>query len=141
MVDPIGVNGRPRIANSMGTCAIGTDHQGLTTLAGFTSGAQAFLNETNSGLTLHYTAGVGGSTGWNASTAATMVHLQVGVAENPVVAMYWLNASLAHYGPISHYDITWGAGVSITFRTTDGGTTWYDMGSSWFGQRGVFYLN
>lgn len=140
MVAPVGINGRPRIANNMGTCAIGSNHEGLTTLAGFTSGAQTFLNYTNSGLTLRYNAGMGGTTGWNSGTAATMIHLQVGVHENPVVATYWLGIAAAHYAAIKEYDIMWGAGVTINIKTIDHPTTWHGLAGNWHYQVGVFYL-
>lgn len=140
LVAPTGPNGRPRIASYMGTCVLGTDYEGFTTLSGFTSGAQDFLNQTGSGLTIKYSAGIGGSTGFNQSTAATMVHLQVGVYENPVVATYWPTSTSAHYAPITHYDILWSNGVAINIRTTDHGTVWYNISSHWSGQIGVYFL-
>lgn len=142
MVAENGVNGRPRIANYMGTCAVGTgnNREGLTLLSGFTNGIQNFLSETNTNLTLRWRAGIGGSTGWNQSAAADIIHRQVGMAENPVLAAYWPTATTAHYAPIVRYDILWSAGVSITIRTLDGGNQWYVLGGTWSGQEGVFYL-
>ncbi len=140
LVAPTGPNGRPRIPSYMGTCVLGTNYEGFTTLSGFTNGAQDFLSQSGSGLTIKYSAGIGGSTGFNQSTAATMVHLQVGVYENPVVATYWPNSTSAHYSPITHYDILWSNGVAINIRTIDGGTIWYNISSHWSGQIGVYYL-
>ena len=72
--------------------------------------------------------------------AANMIHLQVGVKENPVVATYWLSSTVAHYAPISEYDIMWGAGVTINIKTVDHNNIWYNISSHWSGQLGVFYL-
>jgi hypothetical protein len=140
MVQGNGVNGRPRIANYMGTCAIGSSNEGLTLLSGFTNGIQDLLSETNTPLTLRWRAGIGGSTGWDQSAVANIVHLQVGVAENPVVVTYWPSTTLAHFAPITHYDILWGNGVSIAVRTLDHGNQRFTLGGNWSGQEGVYYL-
>lgn len=140
LVAPTGINGRPRIAEYMGTCVLGTAYEGFTSIGSFVSGGQGFLNETNSGLTMLYTAGNGGPNGYNSHNAANYIHLQVGVKENPVVATYWPNAVTAHYSPITHYDIMWGAGITINVRTMDHGANWYGLSSHWAGQIGVYYL-
>ena len=141
LVEPDGLNGRPRIAEYMGTCVAGTNYEGLTTLSGFTNGIEDFLNQTNTDLTLVWTAGIGGSTGWNQSTAANIIHLEVGVAENPVVVTYWPTAVTAHYSAITEYDIMWGAGVTINVLTIDDSATWQMLGGSWSGQEGVYYFD
>lgn len=141
LVAGVGVNGRPRIADYMGTCALlGSELQGFTTIGGFVNGAKDFLNQTGSGLTIKYSAGIGGSTGFNQSTAATMVHLQVGVKENPVVATYWPSSTTAHYSDIIEYDILWSNGVSINIKTREDPDVWHSISSHWSGQIGVYYL-
>jgi hypothetical protein len=62
------------------------------------------------------------------------------MAQNPVVATYWLSSVLAHYAPIRDYDIMWDGEVSILIRTEDEPGKWYTLGGAWSGQEGVYYF-
>lgn len=151
MVDPVGDNGRPRIAQYMGTCYFGGG--GLTYGNSFKSGANKYLSDANAksptgnpirlqGNVSHYAGNVFGA----ASTKADMIMQEVGRDNNPVVAEYFLGDRYdtfveGHFAPIAQYWIRHGASAYVDVKTTNHSGRWYSLSGGWGTERGVFYID
>lgn len=151
MVDPVGDNGRPRIAQYMGTCYFGGG--GLTYGNSFKSGANKYLLDAKAksptGNQLwtranvsHYAGNVFGA----ASTKADMIMQEVGRDNNPVVAEYFLGDRYdtfveGHFAPIAQYWIRQGASAYVDIKTRNHDDRWYSLSGGWGTERGVFYID
>ena len=151
MVDPVGINGRARIANYMGTCFFGGG--GLTYGNALVSGGRRFLADagakspTGKQLALranvsHYAGNVFAAAG----TKADMIMQEVGRDNNPVVAEYFLGGKgdlfvEGHFAPIAQYWIRSGASAYVDVKTTNHGDRWYSLSGGWGTERGVFYID
>lgn len=138
LIAEVGVNGRPRIANYMGTCWNGGGS--MTIGAGFTSGGNNFLRDAGSSLRVksnvsHYAGNV-----TSAPTKANILKDQVGAKNNPVVAEYFRGPGRGHFSPVTSYAIYNGVTKGVNIKTIDNTGRWYSLSGIWGTERGVFYL-
>ena len=137
LVEGIGVNNRPRIANYMGTCWNGGGS--MTLGSPFATGGNKFLQD--AGSTLRVKSNVSHYIGNHiaAGAKANILKTQIGSNNNPVVAEYFKGPFKGHFSPVTAYKIYSGAVTSITVQTRDD-RTWQSLTGIWGTERGLFYL-
>jgi hypothetical protein len=138
-------NGRPMIANYMGTCILGAGDKtgGLTTGGGFATGAMNFLRDNNASLRLDYNISSYAGNGTAAAEKARLIVRNIGRndgRENPVLALYFIGGGVGHFAPITHYRNMWQGTVNVTIKTTDHNDRYYSLSGFWGTQRGVYAL-
>ena len=138
LVAQVGVNGRPRIANYMGTCWNGGGS--MTVGAGFTSGGNNFLKDAGSSLRVHSNVSHLAGNLIAAPAKADMLKSQIGTANNPVVAEYFRGPFQGHFSPVTEYNIYNGFTTIVNVKTKDDPNNFYSLSIGWGAERGVFYL-
>lgn len=148
MLDEIGINGRPRIANYMGTCYIG-QNQSMTTGRGFRDGGNRFLRDANAtlhGRPLYFRGNISapGEHKFAANAKKNILKDQIGRDNNPVVAEYSLRVpDQAHFAPIGRYFISIGVAPTLRVMTTDHFLAgWYSLSNPWIlAELGTYYID
>ena len=151
LVAEVGVNGRPRIANYMGTCKVLLTDNSLTTGHGYITGANNFLKSSGSGLKMiGYYSDPRAYAGWDLfdEQKARLIVQNVGYAENPVVAEYFRGSvSAGHFSAIREYRNLWQGNVDVTVKTVDDYNAsnhqydrFWSLQGAWTLESGVFTL-
>lgn len=136
---PLGLHGRPLIANYMGTCW--NTGGSMTIGVGFRDGARAFLRDQNLNLTVtsnisHYTGNV-----TSAPAKAAILIRNIGDKNNPVIAEYFRGFGQGHYSPVTHYAIYDTGSNGLNVRTLSDPNEWMlSLSGTWGTERGVFAL-
>ena len=142
MTDPLGLRGRPLVANYMGTC---WNTGGSQTLGkGFRDGGSDFLASQGSSLRVksnfsHYDGNAASK-----QAKANILLQEIGDDENPVVTEYWPGAVTGHFSAVKAYHLYMNSGgglLEVSVRTVDDPYTWYTLSGTWMAEVGLFYLN
>lgn len=138
MTAPLGLHGRPLIANYMGTCW--NTGGSMTIGVGFRDGARAFLRDQNVNLTVtsnisHYTGNV-----TSAPAKAAILIRNIGDKNNPVIAEYFRGFGQGHYSPVTHYAVYDTGSNGLNVRTLSDPNEWMSLSGTWGTERGVFAL-
>ncbi len=134
---PIGMNGRPNIANYMGTCW--NTGGSMTIGAAYRDGAIAFLRDQKVNRTVvsnisHYTGNV-----TSAPAKADILIRNIGQRDNPVVALYFRGVGQGHYSPVTSYAV-YDTGANGLNVQTLSDAQWMSLSGTWGTERGVFAI-
>jgi len=138
MTAPLGLHGRPLIANYMDTCWNTGDS--MTIGIGFRDGAKNFLQNQNLNFTVtsnisHYAGNV-----TSAPAKAAILIRNIGNKNNPVIAEYFRGFGQGHYSPVTKYAV-YDTGVNgLNVQTLSDPTEWMSLSGTWGTERGVFAL-
>lgn len=138
MTAPLGLHGRPLIANYMGTCW--NTGGSMTIGVGFRDGARAFLQDQNVNLTMisnisHYTGNV-----TSAPAKAAILIRNIGDKNNPVIAEFFRSFGQGHYSPVTKYAVYDTGSNGLNVQTLTDPSEWMSLSGTWGTERGVFAL-
>lgn len=135
---PLGLHGRPLIANYMGTCW--NTGGSMTIGAGYRDGAKAFLLAEGKSHTVksnisHYSGNV-----TSAPAKAQILIRNIGNNNNPVVAEYFRGVTDGHFSPVTQYAVYDSGSNGLNVMTMTDGFEWYSLSGTWGTERGVFAI-
>lgn len=148
MTAPLGLRGRPLIANYMGSCYNGG---GVQTIGyGFRDGANNFLRDQGSSRRIKSNISHGPGNVTSASSKASILIRNIGELNRPVIAEYFTGLLKGHFSPVVDYAVYDSGSNGLNIRTVGdlvgpnpGGKpdyTWYSLSGTWGTERGVFAL-
>lgn len=142
MTAPLGLRGRPLIANYMGSCYNGG---GIQTVGfGFRDGAKNFLRDQGSSLRMVSNISHGSGNVTSAPSKASILIRNIGERNRPVIAEYFTGLGKGHYSPVVDYAVYDSGTNGLNIRTVGdlqySDYDWYSLSGTWGLERGVFAL-
>ena len=139
MTEPLGLHGRPLIANYMGTCW--NTGGSMTIGAGFRDGATAFLQH-HAGASFTVTSNISHYTGnvTSAPAKAAILIRNIGDKNNPVIAEYFRGVTQGHFSAVTKYAVYDSGANGLNVMTISDPTEWMSLSGTWGTERGVFAL-